>query len=687
MNDSKSGARLGRAGLVCAMLLVASLTGCGGGGSSSTPPPTGNNPPAPPAPPPPPPATVTLNFKGQVTDEPIANAVVTATVAGQEFQTTADADGNYTLPIEIPEDEAASAFVTLYARGVGDQSFVEFTSIVGSFASLVTAAGDDDTLTADENFATQITNVTTAAAVLMQQANGGNPITSDATLAALVSQVNAQDVLDLATAIKLSVDKPDEYPLPDGATSILELASDAETRQAFVNTVYLADPNAFSAMQTELAADPRLAQDIDEAALIERGAITTAMLSTDAGFTFNYGGRIQHFDFEADHSGWLISEFNNVAMTWEIDGKQLKITFDEPIVSSGFEFEDCFNGDTVHQVEAVYTTEGATVTFLSPTQVTLTITNEVTFPGCPDRQPFTLTNTSARTILSMDMLQPVTELELAGTAQTLYVWNEATQTVVADIADIGDGTGTTRLTNQSFTWSIVEGKLISVDFENGAHAEYADLRQVDDVLSDIYWEVRTPNDGPVFAGAGASVHAEPQGSMEVSADTVVGRFYQFGVGDETMPDPRLKGFRLRFDADFTGSEEYDYIAGPDQAVVTITSKEDPINAFRWSIEDDSVVVRRTWDVVEEVDGCLHTDANCELWDERTIMPLAMEGNRLYVMEVRRVDFDQGISESTPATQLVRFYDYEAATEGAEKLRPTKVSGFKSRELMKGKSHR
>src|SRR5688572_1026071 len=336
--------QVGRAGLVCAMLLATQLTGCGGGNDAATPPPVGNNPPPPaPPPPPPPPPTVSLTLQGKVTDEPIPNAVVTATVAGESFEATANADGDYSIEIEIPETDAADAFITLNARGVGAQAFVEFTSVVGSFQALTTAAGGDGTLTASENFATQITNVTTAAAVLMQQANGGAPITTDAALATLAGQVNAQEVLDLATAIKLAVDDPENHPLPDGATSILALTSDPDTRVAFVNTVFEADPDAFAAVQGQIAADPLLSQDIDEAALIERAAITTAMLSTDAGFTFNYTGRIVHYDFEADHTGWVTTETHNVPITWEVDGKQLKITYPEPIETVSYEFEDCDN--------------------------------------------------------------------------------------------------------------------------------------------------------------------------------------------------------------------------------------------------------------------------------------------------------------------------------------------------------
>lgn len=140
-----------RIGAVCTILLAAQLAACGGGDSDSsspsTPPPVNNNPPTnppttppidtpttPPSDPPtdPAPATSKVTLSGTVTDAPIANAIVTATVGDQTFTATADANGNYSLPIEIDETDAGE-FVTLTARGVGDQSYVEFKSLAGSF--------------------------------------------------------------------------------------------------------------------------------------------------------------------------------------------------------------------------------------------------------------------------------------------------------------------------------------------------------------------------------------------------------------------------------------------------------------------------------------------------------------------------------------------------------------------------
>jgi hypothetical protein len=626
---------------------------------------------------------VSLTLSGTVTDAPIANAVVTATVGDETFTANADASGNYTLDIEIDAADAGE-FVTLNARGVGDQEFVEFTSLAGSFQSLATQAGDDGTLSSSENFATQITNVSTAEAVFLREANGGQPITSDALLQTLSSEINAQDVLDLAAAIKLTVDDSANYPMPSGQTSILALASDSAARQQFVNDVYTQDPAAFASTQASIVNDSGLAQPIDPQ---QDHTFTSALLSTDPNFSFNYSGRVLHFDLLEDGTGNVQSETYDEPLTWTVEGSTIRVTYQNPIGTVSFDTENCVGGGGVRQVEAHYVTEGATIAFLSNRTVAVTTTSDITYADCPSLEPRQdVASTEARTILTMDHLQPIDAEELHGETDTIYVWDAAQQAVVADIADLGaDGTGTTRLTNQTFTWSVDEesGKLIAVTFADGTEAEYGVLREIDALSSDLYWEIRTV-EGKVYVGAGASIFADPEFPAAFAAEDVPGRYYQFGTGDDGAIDSRLKGFRLRFDANFTGSHEVDYVDENDQ-VVTVDSSTRSTDAFRWTAEDGEVIVRRTFDTALELDNCVYGNANCLLYDERRIIPLAMEGSRVYWVEVRRTNL-MGIDGSTPATQLVRFYDYEplaeAATVGVSKARFARPT-LKSRALLRG----
>ena len=81
------------------------------------------------------------------------------------------------------------------------------------------------------------------------------------------------------------------------------------------------------------------------------------------------------------------------------------------------------------------------LTFLNANQVTITTTSNVTYADCSVLDPRTVTTTEARTVSSLDHIEALDAAELSGTVQTIYVWDDRQQTAVADIADLGDGTG------------------------------------------------------------------------------------------------------------------------------------------------------------------------------------------------------------------------------------------------------
>ncbi|HEY6642514.1 hypothetical protein [Povalibacter sp.] len=689
-----------RLSAICALILATQLAACGGGdGNDTTPPPSGSGEPPvtppPPPPPPPPPATVSLKLTGKVTDEPIANAQVTATVGSQTFSATADATGAYSLDIEIEEANAGD-FVTLSARGVGAQSFVEFTSLAGSFQSLLSAAGSDEILSSTESFSTQITNVSTAQAVFLVQANGGQPITSEAALSSAAVGVNAQDVLDLAAAIKLAVDDAQNNPLPAGTTSILALASDATARQTFINEVYENNPSAFAAAQVAIARDPDLAQnDGVVQRYLDSEGFTTAMLSTDGLFSFNYSGRIAHFDLYADGTGFENSETYDQPHTWTRDGSTIEVTYSTPVSTISYDTVNC-NG-TVAQFEAHYVSNGVDLTFLNERTVTITTTSQISYPSCPSLDG-PKTSTVARSVLSMDNFKVIDVEELKGNAQTIYVWDSGQSAVVADVAEIyADGTGRALITGQDFTWELsadggpeAEGKIIAAQFD-GWTAEYLSFRDIDELSSDLFWEVRVGNDGDggVYMGAGASVFADPEYAVTFTEQDVVGRFYQFGKGDETSGDARLGGFRLRFDANGMGAQENDYIDGNGNVQLDASA------AFRWAIATGpvgvEVVVSQTYNTAINSYNCAVASANCIVFDERRIIPIVADDNRVYWMEVRRSAPSIGttVADDTAPTQLVRFYDYEPFAEAASLSAKPKLgaSRTKQRELLRGASQR
>lgn len=646
-----------RARSLCQFSVLAlglALSACGGGGTdapavSPTPP----SPPPAPAPIPAPAPKVKLTLTGQVVDSPIAMASVTATVGDQTFSATADANGLYSLDIEVPE-AAAGGFVTLNATGTGAQSFVALTSLAGSLSSLVADAGSDGILSAQENFATQVTNVSTAEAVLLEQANGGL-ITSEADKTAAASTINGADVLELATAIKLAVDSATDYPLPPGQANTLTLARDAAARTQFIEDAKTADPDTFQQTQTMVAQDPAVTPPLPNST---PSSLLGAVLSTDAGFSYNFSDRVRVFDFNADNTGSYSASRGTTAMSWAISGSTIAVTYAEPVETISFDFENC-NG-TVRQVEAHYVTDGVSLNKLSERTLALTTSYQVTYPDCPTLTARQFTETSAVTLLGSDDFRPLTAADVNGSQQTLQLVDPTQGSLASDLATFNaDGTGSTRLLGLSFTWSLLpDGRGVAVNYANGTQGSYRILRELDAVASDGFFDLRSGSDRLVDAGA--SLSADPADPVVVTADVVPGRYYQFGIGNEQAPDSGLKSFRLRFDVGGTGAQEDDF-RDAQGAVVTVDETNQPGFFFRWTVgaAGDSVVVERRRNDANDF-RCQPSESSCRLFDQRAIFPIAVDGARFYWIERRRiVQGGSVITDQTPTTYLSRFYDREA----------------------------
>lgn len=155
-----------------------------------------------------------ISLSGIVTDEVIVNAEVTVTVGSETFTTQANTSGEYEIEIESNNEDD---MVTIKAKGKDDnsQGFVEFVSIAGDLKTLTESAGEDGILTSDESLNTNVTNVSTAKYVLAKKANNGEEITSKAKLEEVETSIDTNDILKLATAIKVIVDNA-SISLPGG---------------------------------------------------------------------------------------------------------------------------------------------------------------------------------------------------------------------------------------------------------------------------------------------------------------------------------------------------------------------------------------------------------------------------------------------------------------------------------------
>lgn len=281
-------------------------------------------------------ATVTIELKrkvlsvtitGIVTDEPIINSSIVVQIGDEQFEITADAQGRYSVNIEV-DDSDADELVKLVALGNNSiDPGVEFVSQLKSIATLVSQAGADGTLSKDENFGVNITNVSTAEFALLSR--DGTNIDSEQALDEALLAVDADEKLLLAALIKIIVDN-DDYELPEGVDSTLDLISSAEQIDDFINTVESQDPGLIDSTKEEIKDDDELVdQTINN--------LTGNYLLMQPQY---YRTSVGQFEFNNDGTGYVSLLDVDTDFSWSQQEQDITITLAEPALMSCFVVTD-----------------------------------------------------------------------------------------------------------------------------------------------------------------------------------------------------------------------------------------------------------------------------------------------------------------------------------------------------------
>lgn len=275
-------------------------------------------------------ARYTVQLTGTVTDAPIPNALVTVTVDGITYTTTADENGNYALPITTAN---LNQLLKIEAAGTSETGTpIEFTNLIGSFSRVL----DEQTSTGSAKG--NVTNTTTASYVLVLQANDGLEPTTEEQLRTAETSVDATELLKLAAIIKLIVDEG--YDLPPGETNLIEFISDPAAVEQYVATT-LATPQAqadLNAVVDAILADSNLVagftpQDIPERFFVIPAAHPGYMARSGYILEFDAGGAGtgRALDYTSGFGQKIDQPF-----TWQIINGRLRVQFAQPVVTSYF---------------------------------------------------------------------------------------------------------------------------------------------------------------------------------------------------------------------------------------------------------------------------------------------------------------------------------------------------------------
>ena len=257
-----------------------------------------------------------MTISGTVRDAAMPGAQVVLTVGGSALPAvTADANGNYSVDVvtTTPAD-----FITLQATGVGAQANVVLASLVGDAGATAAVASSDGMVNAAALPAANVTNVTTAEAVLTAQALGKTPASS-ADIAAAQGQFSSAQTLQMATAIKLVADAG--VALPSGATNTLALVSDPATYSGFVTTQATTNATVFNDTQAAVLADPAIAvappvpaagkPDVEMVLTLGQGAAANG---------------VTKMTLKADGTA-VVAGAPALAATWVANGSEIDVTY------------------------------------------------------------------------------------------------------------------------------------------------------------------------------------------------------------------------------------------------------------------------------------------------------------------------------------------------------------------------
>ena len=301
---------------------------------------------------------IDLTLQGLVTDGPIANANITINVGEQEFTATADENGAYSTQLSL-DDSLTQQFVSITATGAESNSPVKLVSLLGNYDELVASAGEDGVLTKDEVFGVNVTNVTTAKAALMEDANGDNAITTKTAFDEAAKSYDGSLVLDFATAIKLVVD----YSADNTELALPADISDTFALVADINVVrnYIADARSNHADVYDTAKDEVLNDDEVIASGVSNSSIPVAdtyYYITIDGLTGN--GRLV---LNENGTGSSIESDGEVDINWTTseDGVEISYANGEHTESVTFEYID----GSSEKVEVHTISTGQTISWLN----------------------------------------------------------------------------------------------------------------------------------------------------------------------------------------------------------------------------------------------------------------------------------------------------------------------------------
>ena len=532
-----------------------------------------------------------ITLAGRVTDTASGGATTTvlARVGTEVFQSQAAADGTFQIGITGESGD----MVRLESHSAG----IALASIVGPLGRLAAEAGPDGVLTRGENSRVQLTPVSSALAYLLQLANEGAPVADEDRFRAAHDAMDIAVLGEMAAAVRLVADG--DFALPDGVADTMALISDTDAYREFVDGVRATGSSAFNDALDDILADPEVALAAGQG---DFAGGRTALMTAAPG-TIRTGTLLgERLELAVDGTGrFLLPSADPVTgLAWQLDDGGARVMLDQPRI-----WQSTYVVRDGQQVLYTSSLDGFDVRLLDDAGATgrqlLGVTEHYTY-AYPDNPEYPDVHRSFPfvTLWYLDGIEiPFQPGEFPATRGLAYAGASGPYAV----HQFDAGGGSVLDDGQGFTWSLDGGRL-QVTYDDGSAAEFRrilqDARKGDGVLGlfaladgsgKSHYSLSTVRDGSLVFDAAAMVGAWRSG---IDVSKPIHDFTDHGIYVVLEEDGT--GFQVHVDEH--GTARYRLV---------------------WWIEEETLVMRRY-------------QLNGRQFFERRWVPLARDGDRIYVHE-------------------------------------------------------
>lgn len=616
-------------------------------------------------------STYTTTISGNVSHQALHNGSVSIRLTEQDDFATANinADGGYQIELTV-DDSQINEFVSVIAQGDSENSSAGYISTLGSFQKIHGLSGNDKVLTENEYFSVNVSNITTAQYGLVKVLKNGSPISTDAELEELNLQISADTTLALASAIEIplnklsstlaqgktsyskrgklgfvskmndgksSIDRTTE--LPEGTDNTLELVETVESAQNYVDQVQGTQELTDS---TESTLSNDKLKDKSEYKLPDYYyLLPTSTIEQSLGvFSFNEDGTGIWFKTLEGNNQQAMTEF-----TWNDSESEITLTFIEPeqinqrivvdidgdrgridkhtttksMVISRYSSHDRYDDLLIKQISDVSYSNSygqideATFTNSSYTSVTEQSESKI-HSGIKktNTMPFNVNKlASAFFTLPKQMVLGDLNTETVSLYADKFTFNQ-------------DGTGGTKVLNQSFNWE-KDGEELTITYADNTQHTINQVNAKSDIAGHLVLE---QTDGTDVLNKTLGEGQIIEDTTEWTDSNIIG-IYQY---DHDIFDSPLEQFWIELNEDNTALT---ILISDKDGNGSISDDEITRMTGRWAKNSDGTIsVTRYKD---KTSGAYSTDCNaentnCYLFNTRTWELVAQSGDKYLLFQ-------------------------------------------------------